>query len=136
LSSSFLFQAEDGIRDRNVTGVQTCALPICRNLALKASLARWLAQMHREDNWKSSVVRWRRHRQQQLRHVSTGGFLHCFGRTPRPVVSVPPQAPTAARPVSSSWPQTGAISERVCGDDPPTANRIDQRRNGSSRGTD
>src|SRR5699024_11304720 len=23
------FQAEDGIRDRNVTGVQTCALPIC-----------------------------------------------------------------------------------------------------------
>src|SRR5699024_654873 len=22
-------QAEDGIRDRNVTGVQTCALPIC-----------------------------------------------------------------------------------------------------------
>src|SRR5207249_7149854 len=24
------FQAEDGIRDRNVTGVQTCALPICR----------------------------------------------------------------------------------------------------------
>src|SRR5207249_5652514 len=27
--SSFFFQAEDGIRDRNVTGVQTCALPIC-----------------------------------------------------------------------------------------------------------
>src|SRR5207249_9235051 len=24
------FQAEDGIRDRNVTGVQTCALPIFR----------------------------------------------------------------------------------------------------------
>src|SRR5207245_2515312 len=25
----FLFQAEDGIRDATVTGVQTCALPIC-----------------------------------------------------------------------------------------------------------
>src|SRR5699024_11539986 len=25
----FFLQAEDGIRDRNVTGVQTCALPIC-----------------------------------------------------------------------------------------------------------
>src|SRR5207249_6106916 len=25
------FQAEDGIRDRNVTGVQTCALPICHS---------------------------------------------------------------------------------------------------------
>src|SRR5699024_11281055 len=24
----FVFQAEDGIRDRSVTGVQTCALPI------------------------------------------------------------------------------------------------------------
>src|SRR5699024_11831880 len=24
----FFFQSEDGIRDRNVTGVQTCALPI------------------------------------------------------------------------------------------------------------
>src|SRR5207249_9059469 len=28
----FFFQAEDGIRDRNVTGVQTCALPISSNL--------------------------------------------------------------------------------------------------------
>ena len=28
----FLFQAEDGIRDHCVTGVQTCALPIYSNL--------------------------------------------------------------------------------------------------------
>src|SRR5690625_7347625 len=27
----FFFQAEDGIRDGHVTGVQTCALPICRS---------------------------------------------------------------------------------------------------------
>src|SRR5690606_40248385 len=27
--SDFFFQAEDGIRDFHVTGVQTCALPIC-----------------------------------------------------------------------------------------------------------
>src|SRR5260370_21706220 len=26
---AFFFQAEDGIRDSSVTGVQTCALPIC-----------------------------------------------------------------------------------------------------------
>src|SRR5207248_6447346 len=41
------FQAEDGIRDRTVTGVQTCALPIyhqfsidllCRRLSLFASI--------------------------------------------------------------------------------------------------
>src|SRR5207249_2455629 len=30
----FFFQAEDGIRDRNVTGVQTCALPICMTASL------------------------------------------------------------------------------------------------------
>src|SRR5699024_12193339 len=28
ISIWFIFQAEDGIRNRNVTGVQTCALPI------------------------------------------------------------------------------------------------------------
>src|SRR5688572_31807251 len=27
----FFFQAEDGIRDLTVTGVQTCALPICNS---------------------------------------------------------------------------------------------------------
>ena len=31
----FFFQAEDGIRDRLVTGVQTCALPILAALAHK-----------------------------------------------------------------------------------------------------
>src|SRR2546430_8491716 len=30
-SSVFFFQAEDGIRDLTVTGVQTCALPIYRS---------------------------------------------------------------------------------------------------------
>src|SRR5215467_7082306 len=30
----FFFQAEDGIRDYKVTGVQTCALPICRYPAI------------------------------------------------------------------------------------------------------
>src|SRR5699024_11283164 len=33
----FFFQAEDGIRDRNVTGVQTCALPIWES---------WTANQH------------------------------------------------------------------------------------------
>ena len=34
---NFFFQAEDGIRDRNVTGVQTCALPISQVVGLKAN---------------------------------------------------------------------------------------------------
>src|SRR5260370_3324766 len=31
-SCFFFFQAEDGIRDSSVTGVQTCALPICARI--------------------------------------------------------------------------------------------------------
>src|ERR1022692_3156525 len=41
----FFFQAEDGIRDYKVTGVQTCALPICgsrRGLPAAYSKRRWL----------------------------------------------------------------------------------------------
>src|SRR5690625_7889512 len=34
----FIFQAEDGIRDGHVTGVQTCALPISVELADVAAL--------------------------------------------------------------------------------------------------
>src|SRR5947208_5100163 len=34
----FFFQAEDGIRDDLVTGVQTCALPISSNGATSASM--------------------------------------------------------------------------------------------------
>src|SRR5438445_2403798 len=34
----FFFQAEDGIRDIGVTGVQTCALPIWRGLHFRHSI--------------------------------------------------------------------------------------------------
>src|SRR5207302_5376608 len=33
----FFFQAEDGIRDFHVTGVQTCALPICEKPKIKCA---------------------------------------------------------------------------------------------------
>src|SRR3989441_7575635 len=35
---TFFFQAEDGIRDKLVTGVQTCALPISRRSATRCSM--------------------------------------------------------------------------------------------------
>src|SRR2546430_8440324 len=35
----FFFQAEDGIRDLTVTGVQTCALPICMNTSTNSKVA-------------------------------------------------------------------------------------------------
>src|SRR5256885_11120824 len=37
LDNSFFFQAEDGIRDYKVTGVQTCALPISVRLTLRCA---------------------------------------------------------------------------------------------------
>src|SRR5256885_6865872 len=44
----FFFQAEDGIRDYKVTGVQTCALPILR-AALGASPRRIVRQLLAEN---------------------------------------------------------------------------------------
>src|SRR5687767_15266618 len=38
----FFFQAEDGIRDKLVTGVQTCALPICAASAFSMSPESWV----------------------------------------------------------------------------------------------
>src|SRR5205807_9584622 len=35
ICSNFFFQAEDGIRDYKVTGVQTCALPIYRQVGCR-----------------------------------------------------------------------------------------------------
>src|SRR5216684_1299170 len=46
----FFFQAEDGIRDVAVTGVQTCALPISdAALAGEASSVPWLPLRHLFD---------------------------------------------------------------------------------------
>src|SRR5436305_1153160 len=39
---AFFFQAEDGIRDADVTGVQTCALPICESLRTRIAHEREL----------------------------------------------------------------------------------------------
>src|SRR3989454_8655254 len=40
MSVFFFFQAEDGIRDYKVTGIQTCALPICKPVYPGFRLAR------------------------------------------------------------------------------------------------
>src|ERR1039457_4115721 len=45
----FFFQAEDGIRDYKVTGVQTCALPIYKgsgDLMQRLDIAQFQQQMH------------------------------------------------------------------------------------------
>src|SRR2546425_8540824 len=47
--SFFFFQAEDGIRDKLVTGVQTCALPISHEAAEHAADEDRPAVGHREE---------------------------------------------------------------------------------------
>src|SRR3712207_6879727 len=44
----FFFQAEDGIRDIGVTGVQTCALPICGQAATPCPARRRHRRLHLE----------------------------------------------------------------------------------------
>src|SRR2546430_12188061 len=55
----FFFQAEDGIRDLTVTGVQTCALPISSRPARDASEGRRLARERRltEDDDREASPR-------------------------------------------------------------------------------
>src|SRR5207249_7414666 len=54
----FFFQAEDGIRDRNVTGVQTCALPICPQALVD--------QLHPGPNGRTLLVELCRQQRQVL----------------------------------------------------------------------
>src|SRR2546425_3599991 len=52
----FFFQAEDGIRDKLVTGVQTCALPICFTDAFDVPrLRRLLERIHDGELWTRHV---------------------------------------------------------------------------------
>src|SRR5256885_2431884 len=57
----FFFQAEDGIRDYKVTGVQTCALPILRELGvgeIAALVGRYYA-MDRDNRWERVELAYR-----------------------------------------------------------------------------
>src|SRR5205085_5405591 len=49
----FFFQAEDGIRDLTVTGVQTCALPICSTRA--PAPPPWTASRSSRTFWQLEV---------------------------------------------------------------------------------
>ena len=45
----FFFQAENGIRDRDVTGVQTCALPISIAMSINEQHESWTLRQHSES---------------------------------------------------------------------------------------
>src|SRR5687767_15516101 len=55
VSHCFFFQAEDGIRDKLVTGVQTCALPISPR-SRRCSRSKVTAAVRRVASFKISAV--------------------------------------------------------------------------------
>src|SRR5690606_40517771 len=55
----FFFQAEDGIRDFHVTGVQTCALPISRKPAARAAGNPSARQARRYGYSFARAMQWR-----------------------------------------------------------------------------
>src|SRR5205823_11348772 len=59
----FFFQAEDGIRDKLVTGVQTCALPIsARRVDENYRTHRSCRETcRRRSRWTGLGLRWREH---------------------------------------------------------------------------
>src|SRR5699024_6582347 len=77
--SFFFFQSEDGIRDRNVTGVQTCALPIWL-LADKAYSSRAARAHLRRRRIKASIAQPRDQREHRRRKGSAGGRPPAFDR--------------------------------------------------------
>src|SRR6267143_5959578 len=52
----FFFQAEDGIRDGTVTGVQTCALPICGHAGLRPLRTGFRHGVHRPGHRRGARV--------------------------------------------------------------------------------
>src|SRR5258708_20167125 len=75
ITSVFFFQAEDGIRDDLVTGVQTCALPILGDGELRCQAApgcgcnlgaAWQRSSPSPTRWASSSPTWR-HRSEERR---------------------------------------------------------------------
>src|SRR5699024_12163482 len=75
----FLFQAEDGIRDRNVTGVQTCALPILANFTLAVNRPFSNQQGNRDADFINCVV-WRRQAENLANFMKKGSQVGVDGR--------------------------------------------------------
>src|SRR6266478_7686657 len=75
----FFFQAEDGIRDLTVTGVQTCALPICVQRSSDTSATRFAGdssaqEIHFRGQSMADIVE---HGWRMIRHRTN--FVHFPG---------------------------------------------------------
>src|SRR5699024_2499563 len=88
LCRHFFVQAEDGIRDRNVTGVQTCALPISEQ-GLKHRLTRSRSDLGYTSVIDSTVRRKAYDRTMSITvMILSGGRSRRFGGVHKPGVSL------------------------------------------------
>src|SRR5438445_13156063 len=95
----FFFQAEDGIRDIGVTGVQTCALPISGVHLLERPCAAGTSAD------AAGCTRARSAR------GCLGACVRCHGRGVRRYDAGPPRAYGATPPVAQAvWSATGGLS--------------------------
>src|SRR5207248_7398646 len=71
------FQAEDGIRDRTVTGVQTCALPICYSSSASAKSSRRppRARCSGRPTWRNSRTRMAKRNLAELKIPAVSAFI-------------------------------------------------------------
>src|SRR5690606_39326121 len=80
---SFFFQAEDGIRDFHVTGVQTCALPIFRILMQRVHER---AERSLGSAWQEDAERLRDQVEAWMNHsISLGGVFGDMRKVPRTI---------------------------------------------------
>src|SRR5690606_39578244 len=97
----FFFQAEDGIRDFHVTGVQTCALPISATWTGAGALsAAWMASRTRSKSrwrclWKVIVFG------SVVAALAPRPPARIIGASPRPLITS--ESCPAVRPAERHW---------------------------------
>src|SRR5690606_4683121 len=86
--SFFFFQAEDGIRDFHVTGVQTCALPICIMFQLLAAVFPSIERLQKEgEEGRKKLTQYTRYATVVLSAAQAYGYSIFVGSIPGAVVS-------------------------------------------------
>src|SRR6266852_8097906 len=87
----FFFQAEDGIRDATVTGVQTCALPIS------------CARAYARGEWRRPFFEWRDEAPNRWMEAPVKPRAPQSPHLPQPLWPLPPASPRAPTTERAYW---------------------------------
>src|SRR5437660_7857209 len=105
----FFFQAEDGIRDGHVTGVQTCALPISRRRTAARRSMTWVPWTYGRLSYASGYGAGIR---------SPGWYDHLFSSPGQPIERWLTRAAGVLRADRSEERRVGKAGSRAAGDQP------------------